>query len=697
MRFFLMIFCLSAFFTRAQIYQPIQFPEKADKKYIVKPVNEEEKYRKKVGKKIPKKYVKSFTEAATYSKAQMFRDGEIYMSWKSMEDYINQILDSIMPANLLSKKINAFIGRSSEINAYCLYDGSMIINAGLIAEVKSEAALAAIMGHELGHYMKSHLLNEYVHSLKKSKRKKRGINNELDIVIEKRGFSQSLELEADLLGFDIAKSANYDLSDGLSNFEIFIREKEYYKKRNKSELAKTDSLIIKTGNGSISVNTLTKLLSTHPDEKERIEKLTAYIKSNTQLKKKQYKIDESLFKTLQKQAKWETINKLFEDHNYKECLERSFVYHLYEPNDITFLYYITECIRRECLLDYKLKKKGFLTEDFLSGGINKDLGILQDLRYVVIDEADYKKIKANDLLDKSSYEFKSYADAFYYFSGLMEKKDFPEVYLLNALFENDKQKIKINIEKYLSKPGASKKVYATHYLNGTMTKSLMDNKDEIVIIPKVDYYKHLSYDSYGFKNTQYNYKYSEVHGSELSGSVADKISNKDKNLKVVSVPREILNNFNSINQYQNILLSSKQAARDENEGYKVEHYYRELEDSENSGMVDLFRLSPEAWQFFTDNKISGIACASYNSHFFMVYRKFKIWSVIFAPFTLGFTLLYLPLLSDKGRELDLYYYTVKTGAVTHSHTFKSRRATVNRCFRMFKYSKKSIVKFYCGS
>ena len=200
-----------------------------------------------------------------------------------MEAYINQVLDSILPSNLASKKIRAYIGRSSSINAFCLYDGTMIVNVGLLAEVKSEAALACIMGHELGHFIKSHHLNDFKKKMKKGNRG--GLDNDL----KNMSHSQENELESDQQGFSIAKNAGYDLEEGNSNFELFIREKEYYEKRYKSSLANTDSVTITTKAGKYKVNTLEKLLSTHPDMKDRKEKLNAYIKSNPQSKKQNLK------------------------------------------------------------------------------------------------------------------------------------------------------------------------------------------------------------------------------------------------------------------------------------------------------------------------------------------------------------------------------------------------------------------------
>jgi hypothetical protein len=105
---------LSALVNQAQIYQPIAFPEKVEKKYIMDPVADEKKYRKKVSKKIPKKDLLPYTYACAYGKSEMFKDGKLYLNWNSLETYVNQILDSILPGNLKSKKIRALLAGAAK-------------------------------------------------------------------------------------------------------------------------------------------------------------------------------------------------------------------------------------------------------------------------------------------------------------------------------------------------------------------------------------------------------------------------------------------------------------------------------------------------------------------------------------------------------------------------------------------------------
>lgn len=669
----------------SQVYQLMPFPEKVDKRYLVDPVADEAKYRKKVQKKIPKKYLKPYTYAVAFGKAENFKNGEIYLNWGTLEIYVNQILDSILPANLKSKKIHAYIGRSSEINAFCMYDGTMIVNAGLIAEVKNEAALAAVMGHELGHYAKNHILNEYVKSVKEKRSK---TEDGLSLAIKKRGYAQQLELEADEFGYSTIGSVGYDVSQAGSNFELFIREEEYYKKRNSSELVNNDSVEIKTKSGTYTANTLEKLLSTHPDKKERKEKMAAYVKSNPGVKKETAKIDEDLFAYLQRQARMESIGLIFNSHNYTECLERAFRFHLFDPGEITYSYYIAESIRRICLMDFTLRKKGFLAENLFTT-FKEGQGILHDLKYLVPNEEQYKKIKATELTNTVSIPFETYKEAFYYFNDKLVKANFSEAHLMAALFENNKDKRQKSIDKYLANPKAQRKEYARNYLNNTLVSSINSNDQEIVMVPQVDFYSHTKYTKYyHYGVLRYNYSKSEIVGGQMATGISKALSTKVPGTKAISLPQASVENFNTKEKYEEIIGTSFLARREENEGYNVTHYYKELEDEDYIGKVDIFRLNPEIWDFFTANKINSITYAYYSRHNSEMDRLLRRPGLYLGIPTLGFTWLFLPFRIANSKRLEINTYDSKAGEVLYFSRIKAYWLTSNKGVKMFKKLKK---------
>ena len=667
----------------SQIYKPIEFPEKIDKRYVFDPLKEQEKYSKKLKKSLPKKELEKYTAQCVFTKSEMFADGDVYLSWPAAEEYVNKILDSILPPVLASKKIRAYIGHNASINAYCLYDGTMIVNAGLLADVKNEAALAIIMGHELEHYAKNHLLKHYQKSIAKKNNKK----DELKEILNVMGFSQSNELEADLYGFAIAKSANYDLEDGMSNFELFIREKEYYEKRNKSSLAQTDSVELTTKAGKFKANTLEKLLSTHPDYKDRKDKLSAYMKANPQTKKTSFKFKEELFYAVQEQARKECIALMFNDNNYQECLERTFIYHLYNPNELTYQYYIAESVRRICLLDYTLRKKGFLTERLVNEGFKEGQGILHDLKFLIPNSEKYASIKAIDLLNKQA-AFETYKDAFYYFTQKLLDKNYQEAYLSRALFENNKEKVSSNISKYLASKNPQHKEYAALYRDNKLTEKIIANEKEIVLIPRVDFYSN-----YGFNTTGFYYKKSETTGKELSYEITDKLNNTIDNVKTISIPRAALENFNTKNKNQTIINRTLLARRDENEGYKVVHYYKELEDEDYISNLDVFRLDPETWELFNSNGIKAISYANFTRFQDEGAKKLRNLMLFLAIPTFGTTLFFVPFIPIKYKQLTLISYDSKLGAVYYAYEFRRRGINANKARKMYLSMKKDQEEF----
>lgn len=692
------IFLLLVIFGKAQIYQPISFPEKIDKKYEFNSLKELEKYQNKIKKSVPKKYAEDFAYTMVYGKTTMFTGGDVYLSWDALENYVNKILDSIMPSDLSSKKIRAYIGRSSSINAFCLYDGTMIVNVGLIAEVKSEAALAIIMGHELAHFKKNHILNGFKNALKNKKGSKGGL--ELDLKNKKH--SQDNENEADNIGFDIAKSAKYDLSEGLTNYEMFIREKEYYEKRYKSALANTDSVTITTAAGKYKANTLEKLMSSHPDMKERKDKLTAYIKANPQTTKIKYKMKQDQFAALQNQARLESIALIFSSHDYQECLERSFLYYLNSPDEISYSYYAAESIRRLCLFDYRLKKKGFLTEKLTNNGFKEGQGILHDLKFLVPNTETYSNIKAKDLVSTTSYAFETYKEAFYYFTKKVIDKGNAEGYLSRALFENNKTKTKENLSNYLRDPKAKHKDYANAYLAGSLNERVINNKTELVMLPRVDFYSHAgvahAFPS-GIAPTYYFYKKSEIVGTEMADDFADHMSAHLPDVKAVSMPRLTRENFNTKFKYESVLKATLLASRDENEGYEVVHFYKELEDEDYVGKVDIFRLDPDVWEFFVKNGLHSITLAKYDRYRSRMAKKLTVVYAVLIPLSFGITGFFLAGTPTNFKKLSMYSFSPNLGAMYYDYYLKGRKMRTKKSSQMFKLTKaarEEYIKEYNG-
>lgn len=76
---------------------------------------------------------------------------------------LNQYLVDVMQRLLgeQAKNVRVYPMRNPDFNASMTPNGMMIVNSGLLARVRNEAQLAAVLGHESGHYLRRHTLQSW--------------------------------------------------------------------------------------------------------------------------------------------------------------------------------------------------------------------------------------------------------------------------------------------------------------------------------------------------------------------------------------------------------------------------------------------------------------------------------------------------------------------------------------------------------
>ncbi|HET7435861.1 MAG TPA: M48 family metalloprotease [Thermoanaerobaculia bacterium] len=111
------------------------------------------------------------------------------------------------------------------VNAFSCPGGFIFITSGAMKMIKSEAELAAVLGHEIGHTTQKHILKEIKRAstisagldLAKTTSSGSFLNDEIgqkisDLAYEKlftKGLSQRDEFEADKVGVELAAAAGY--------------------------------------------------------------------------------------------------------------------------------------------------------------------------------------------------------------------------------------------------------------------------------------------------------------------------------------------------------------------------------------------------------------------------------------------------------------------------------------------------------
>jgi beta-barrel assembly-enhancing protease len=137
--------------------------------------------------------------------------------------------------------LRIYVVHDASLNAAMLPSGFMIVNTGLLARVRNEAQLAAVLGHEAGHYFRKHSLEMHRDTRRTSAAATAAadalhssydvngngawslINNA--ILISGSRFSRDLESEADAYGLMLMARAGYSPRAAFAMWEQLVDER----------------------------------------------------------------------------------------------------------------------------------------------------------------------------------------------------------------------------------------------------------------------------------------------------------------------------------------------------------------------------------------------------------------------------------------------------------------------------------------
>ncbi len=190
---------------------------------------------------------------------------------QSLEAVASRLLGDMV--QIIGMEVNVIIFKDPSVNAWVYPDGTIAVQTGLLAELENEAQLAAILGHEI-----SHFLNRHAYIQIKSKQKQSAVGKGLGLIataalaaktgtlntglmgagqvwtdLVTSGYSRKLETKADEQGLQLLNAAGYAPDQALPAF---------------------DALRIKEDD---QVN-IGKIWSSHPDIDSRLKNLKRQIK-----------------------------------------------------------------------------------------------------------------------------------------------------------------------------------------------------------------------------------------------------------------------------------------------------------------------------------------------------------------------------------------------------------------------------------
>lgn len=146
---------------------------------------------------------------------------------KRLQDFVNTLtIKTEFPIDI--KVVN-----SNVLNAFAISGGKIIVNSYLLQKLENEHQLTALIGHEISHVEKRHVLKNVAKSLSSSifMSVLFGDVNGVTTVIGENAqlflqlsYSRALEKEADLFGLEIMKQNGLDLQGMPTLFQIFKKE-----------------------------------------------------------------------------------------------------------------------------------------------------------------------------------------------------------------------------------------------------------------------------------------------------------------------------------------------------------------------------------------------------------------------------------------------------------------------------------------
>ena len=131
---------------------------------------------------------------------------------------IDSMVTKICDANNIDRKeLKVYLLDSEEVNAFALPNHQLMIYTGLVKKTSSPEALCGVIGHELAHIEKDHVMQSLVRELGIgtlfaiiSGRSDLSMITEVGRIVSSSAFNRNMEKEADLVGLTYIQNAKID-------------------------------------------------------------------------------------------------------------------------------------------------------------------------------------------------------------------------------------------------------------------------------------------------------------------------------------------------------------------------------------------------------------------------------------------------------------------------------------------------------
>jgi len=219
---------------------------------------------------------------------QILKQYSVYEN-DALQNYVSDIVEELSSKSHRNNLIfHATVLDSPQVNAFALPGGYIYITRGIMAYMNSEAELAGVLGHEIGHVTARHGVRQQSASTVTSVLATvigatTGVRSASDAAniagtALLRGYGREHELEADRLGAEYLAKAGYDPEEMIKVVGILKSQEEFDK-----QLAKEEGREPRAYHG---------IFATHPANDRRLQEV---IRAANKFRSKNIRVDDGTF------------------------------------------------------------------------------------------------------------------------------------------------------------------------------------------------------------------------------------------------------------------------------------------------------------------------------------------------------------------------------------------------------------------
>lgn len=268
-----------------------------------------------------KKDKEDFYLISSYNLNYLLTSGSVLFG-DTLTNYVNQVARNLLVKSdkkELLNKLEFYVLKSNQVNAFATQEGIIFITIGLLARIENEAQLTFVLAHEISHFEENHVIDSYIKNQDYIRAYKRNQKSLEDVISNLSSYSKEQEFKADSLGYSAFKKLGYNKNDAIKVLEVlkkselpiedFIFDESFFNKDYyKVPLDKFDPFI----NLSIVIDEKNDSLSSHPQVSKRINKINSFDTIETSL---EYSKNEN-YSEIRDIARFENLNLELLSGNY---------------------------------------------------------------------------------------------------------------------------------------------------------------------------------------------------------------------------------------------------------------------------------------------------------------------------------------------------------------------------------------------